>query len=189
MSAYGTCVGTERGPMKYVDEKAGIYLRLMTIDDTDCIVNWRNKDAVRKCFVYQELFTRETHMGWIKNMVEPGKVVQMMICELTDDTPIGSVYVRDIDKHHNKAEYGIFIGEDSARGRGIGTAAAKLMVQYCFEELKLHKLFLRAFSDNMQAIRSYEKAGFVQEAYLKDDVCIDGVYRDMVFMAILNPNT
>ena len=39
----------------------------------------------------------------------------------------------------------------------------------------------------MQAIRSYEKAGFVREAYLHDDVCIDGKFRDIVLMAKLNP--
>mgnify|MGYP002228263736 CR=1 FL=1 len=61
-------------------------------------------------------------------------MVQMIICDLANDKPLGSVYIRDIDRHHNKAEYGIFIGEADARGRGVGTAAAKLMLRYCFEE-------------------------------------------------------
>ena len=49
----------------------------------------------------------------------------------------------------------------------------------------LHRLFLRVFADNAQAIASYEKAGFVREAYLKEDVCIDGQFRDIVLMAVL----
>ena len=61
------------------------------------------------------------------------------------------------------------------------------MIQYCFEQLKLHRLFLRVFADNVQAIRSYEKAGFVKEAYLKDDVKIQDKYRDIVLMGIINP--
>lgn len=60
------------------------------------------------------------------------------------------------------------------------------MIQYAFEELKLHRLYLRVFADNAQAISSYEKAGFIKEAYLKDDVCIDGQYRDIVLMACVN---
>ena len=60
------------------------------------------------------------------------------------------------------------------------------MIRYRFEELKLHRLFLRVYADNQQAIRSYEKAGFEKEAYLRDDVCIDGEYRDIVLMGILN---
>ncbi len=161
----------------------GIFLRPMGPEDTDLIVRWRNTDSVRRNFVYQALFTRQSHENWVRTMVEPGKVVQMMICLEEDGRPVGSVYIRDIDRQHKKAEYGIFIGEEAARGRGIGTAAAGLMLRYCFEELGLHKIFLRAYADNLQAIRSYEKAGFVQEAYLKEDVCIDGVYRDMVLMA------
>lgn len=172
---------------QYRDTQAGIYLRLMTYEDTNRIVAWRNSDAVRKNFIYQELFTRESHENWIRTHVETGDVVQMIICDLEGDKPLGSVYIRNIDRHHNKAEYGIFIGEASARGRGIGTAAAKLMLRYCFEKEKLHRVYLRALSDNMQAVRSYEKAGFVREGLLKDDVCIDGVYRDIVWMAAVDP--
>lgn len=171
---------------EYMDEQAGIYLRLMTYEDTDHIVSWRNSDAVRENFIYQALFTRESHENWIRTMVETGRVVQMIICEKDTDHPVGSVYVRDIDQNHHKAEYGIFIGEPQARGKGYGTAAAKLMIKYCFEELKLHRLFLRVYADNEQAIRSYEKAGFEKEAHLREDVCIDGKYRDIVLMGILN---
>ena len=168
---------------QYRDEKAGIYLRLMTSEDTDRIVAWRNKDAVRKNFIYQEPFTREGHESWIRNQVETGHVVQMIICDAVSDRPLGSVYIRDIDRKNCKAEYGIFIGEEDARGRGVGTAAAKLMLEYCFQEERLHRVYLRAFASNLQAVRSYEKAGFEREGLLKDDVCIDGEYRDIVWMA------
>lgn len=171
---------------EYRDEAAGIYLRLMTAEDTDLIVAWRNKDVVRKNFIYQELFTRKGHESWIKNKVQTGQVVQMIICDSATDRPLGSVYIRDIDREHNKAEYGIFIGEDDARGRGVGTAAATLMLRYCFEEEKLHRVYLRAFASNLQAIHSYEKAGFVKEGLLKDDVCINGQYCDIQWMAAVN---
>ena len=171
---------------EYIDKEAGVYLRPMTYDDTDLIVSWRNTDSVRKNFIYQALFTRESHENWIRTKVETGDVVQMIICETGSDRPVGSVYVRDVDHTHHKAEYGIFIGEADARGKGYGTAAAKLMIRYCFEEMKLHRLFLRVYADNHQAIKSYEKAGFEREALLRDDVCIEGNYRDIVLMGILN---
>lgn len=169
----------------YCDEGVGIYLRLMTDEDTDAIVAWRNLEEVRKRFIYQRPFTAQGHREWIKNMVETGKVVQLMICDLCTDKPLGSVYVRDIDREHAKGEYGIFIGESGARGRGVGTAAARLMLRYCFREMKLHRVFLRALADNAQAIRSYEKAGFRREALLREDVRIDGEFRDVVLMGIL----
>lgn len=170
---------------KYEDRQAGIYLRLMTAEDTERIVAWRNQEDVRKNFIYQKLFTRQSHENWIRTMLDTGRGVQMMICDIDTDVPFGSVYIRDIDRVHHKGEYGIFIGEVMARGRGIGTAAARLMIDYAFDELHLHRLFLRVFADNCQAWRSYEKAGFQREAYLREDVCIDGVYRDMILMAIL----
>lgn len=163
-----------------------IYLRPMTYEDTELIVSWRNSQEVRKNFIYQALFTKESHENWIRTMVDTGKVVQMMICEKDTDRPVGSVYIRDIDHQHHKAEYGIFIGEAFARGKGYGTAAARLMIAYSFEKLGLHRLFLRVYGDNQQAIRSYEKAGFEREAYLREDVYIDGKYRDIVLMGILN---
>lgn len=174
---------------QFADRETCIYLRPMENGDTDFIIRWRNSDDVRRNFIYQELFTRESHENWIRTMIQTGKAVQMIICDLVSDIPFGSVYIRDIDRHHNKAEYGIFIGEPQCRGRGIGTASAKLMLRYCFEQEKLHRVYLRALSTNLQAIRSYEKAGFVMEARLRDDVRIDGQYHDIIWMAALHPMT
>lgn len=166
-----------------------IRLRLMCSEDTETIVRWRNNPRVRQNFIYQRPFTKEGHENWIKTMVDTGKVVQFIIEDLADKRPVGSVYFRDIDREYEKAEYGIFIGEDDAVGKGFGSEAARLAVAYGFEELRLHKIFLRVFADNAAAVRSYEKAGFVQEGYFKDEVRIKGQFRDLVFMAILNPNT
>ena len=167
-------------------EDGRIYLRLMTREDTDNIIKWRNCDEVRSQFIYQKLFTKESHEKWIETMVETGKVVQMIIVLNEGDRPIGSVYVRDIDMDHKKAEYGVFIGEMDCLGKGYGTEAAELMAEYAFEFLGLHKLMLRVYAENELAIKSYEKAGFVKEAYLKDDVFVQGKYRDIVLMAMFN---
>ena len=136
-----------------------VYLRLMETDDTEKIVTWRNRDFVRKNFIYQELFTKEGHLSWIRNQVEPGHVVQFIIC-LSDGGEIGSVYFRDIDREMGIAEYGIFIGEEDALGCGYGTQAAKAALEYAFTKLRLNKVFLRFLADNIGARKSYEHAGF-----------------------------
>lgn len=171
---------------KYRDEQAGIYLRPITRDDTQLIVEWRNSDAVRSRFIYRKPFTPEGHERWLETMVDTGKAIQMIICDSQTDRPLGSVFIRDVDREHSKAEYGIFIGEADARGRGIGTAAAKLMLRYCFQEEKLHRVFLRVLADNLRAIGSYEKAGFSREAYLRESVFLDGAYRDVILMSVLD---
>ena len=167
-------------------EGKNIYLRPMTGEDTDLIVKWRNEDFVRKNFIYQKPFTREGHLNWVETMVKTGKVVQFIICT-NENKPVGSVYLRDIGGTHRKAEYGIFIGEREALSKGYGTEAAKLMIRYAFEERKLHKLMLRVLAGNDRAKKSYENAGFVQEAYLKDDVYLEDGYRDVILMAVINP--
>lgn len=160
-----------------------IYLTPITKEDTPNIVAWRNNPKVRNNFIYRGLFTEEGHNHWMDTKVASGEVVQFIIRECDSHRPVGSVFIRDIDKEQRIGEYGIFIGEDDARGKGYGSEAAKLMLQYAFESIKLHKVMLRVFAFNKGAIGSYENAGFVQEAYLRDHVFVDGKYHDLVLMA------
>lgn len=163
-----------------------IELRSIEEQDTSLIVRWRNKDSVRKNFLYQKPFTEEGHLKWFHDMVQKGKVEQFIICLAGNGVKVGSVFLRDIDYVNHKAEYGIFIGEDFARGNGIGTEAARLILEYGFHTLNLHKIFLRVLADNVGAIKSYQKAGFKEEGYFRDEVVLDNQYRDLVFMAAIN---
>ena len=142
-----------------LEQTKQVYLRPMEVNDTGRIVNWRNQDFVRKNFIYQDLFTKEGHLSWIRTQVEPGHVVQFIIC-LQDGREIGSVYFRDIDREKGTAEYGVFIGEEDALGCGYGTAAAKAALDYAFTKLYLRKVFLRFLTDNISARKSYERVGF-----------------------------
>lgn len=169
---------------KMLSEPEMIYLRQMEISDTEKIVAWRNKDRVRHNFIYQKPFTVEGHLNWIHTQIEPGNVVQFIICEKATGRDIGSVYFRDIDRVQAKAEYGIFIGEDDAVGKGYGTQAAKLALAYAFEELKLKSVFLRVFADNIGARKSYERAGFVLLDGKEEILNIDGVKREVIFMGV-----
>lgn len=159
-----------------------VHLRLMTLDDTDRIVAWRNQDFVRKKFINQTLFTREVHHAWIREKVEPGHVVQFIIC-LADGREIGSVYFRDIDREAGTAEYGIFIGEKDAIGCGYGTAAAKEALAYAFYRLGLRKVFLRYLADNVGAGKSYERAGFCMTDK-RETVMTQQGEREVCFMEI-----
>lgn len=159
-----------------------VYLRLMETGDTERIVTWRNRDFVRRNFIHQELFTKEGHMSWIRNQVEPGHVVQFIIC-LSDGREIGSVYFRDIDREMGIAEYGIFIGEEDALGCGYGTQAAEAALGYAFTELRLDKIFLRFLSDNIGAQKSYEHAGFRMTDRTETVMTMQGE-REVCFMEI-----
>lgn len=162
-----------------------IYLRPMEIADTDKIVSWRNKDIVRNHFIYREPFTREGHLNWIRTQIDTGHVVQFIICEKAGNRDVGSVYLRDIDREKKCAEYGVFIGEEDALGKGYGTQAAELILNYAFDSLKLKSVFLRVFADNIRARRSYEKARFRLLTDKRETVVIDGEKKEVVFYEIL----
>lgn len=172
--------------------EAKVYLRPITPEDTDRIVTWRNRDFVRKNFIYQRPFTREGHEAWLREQVEPGHVAQFIICVEEDKNPqadaedmcreIGSVYLRDIDREKGEAEYGVFIGEEKDLGQGYGTQAAKLMLDYGFGTLGLKKIFLRLLEENVKALRSYEKAGFQRINNRRETVNLEQGIRCVLFM-------
>ena len=141
-----------------------VTLRPIADSDTDLIVRWRNDPAVQQFFIFREPFTPEMHRNWLHTKVETGKVVQYIIVDNADGKSVGSVYFRDIDPANESAEYGIFIGEASARHRGIGTATARMFVEFGLNTLRLHRISLRVIGGNDVARRSYEKAGFATES-------------------------
>ncbi|MDR0219873.1 MAG: GNAT family N-acetyltransferase [Lachnospiraceae bacterium] len=163
-----------------------VNLRPLTAADTDLIVGWRNQPFVREKMIRRALITAESHREWVRTMVETGKAVQFVIIEKQSNRPVGSVFLRDIDYDFAKAEFGIFIGEEEARGQGYGTEAAALLLAYAFAELRLHKVFLRLLAGNEAAEKSYAKAGFRREAVLKDDVKPEGEFCDVIIMSAFN---
>lgn len=163
-----------------------VTIRKITEKDTENIIRWRNNPRVVENFIIRTPFTAESHLNWYNTRVQTGEVEQFVIVDTESNKDVGSVYLRDIDLNNKKCEYGIFIGEDDCRGKGIGSAAAKLILDYAFEVLKLNRVYLRVFDYNKSAIRSYEKAGFKYEGTFKDDVIIEGKPYNIVYMAILS---
>lgn len=166
----------------FVKNGEKVCFRPITKEDTELVVKWRNNERVRKNFVYREHFTPQIHENWLENHVFTGHVNQMIICEKENgNRPIGSVYLKYIDDAKTEAEYGIFIGEDEATGKGYGNETANLAVEYA-RELGIKRLVLRAFCYNSAAIKSYENAGFKEFEKLPMVQCSDGEKSDMILM-------
>ena len=160
-----------------------VSIRSIQDRDTSLIVRWRNLDTVRSKFIFQEKFTEALHRNWMKTKVKTGDAVQFII-EL-DGRPVGSVYLRDIDTYNKKAEFGIFIGEDYARGYGVGKEATRQIIEYAFNHLNLNKIFLRVFEENVVAISCYKNVGFKYEGCAREDVIVNGEKRNIIFMSML----
>lgn len=155
-----------------------ISLRPITIEDTDLMVKWRNRDFVKRNYINQSEFTREGHLKWMETRVQTGQVIQFIILE--NDRPIGSANMKDVDYEKGTAEYGIFIGEKDALGKGYGSETAKQVVRLAKEKYHLKKLFLRLYEDNIPAYRSYLSAGFKK---IEDECSIEND-RKVIFMEL-----
>lgn len=166
-------------------ESDNLIFRPISREDTGMVLRWRNSDYVKNNFLYRSDITRKEHLNWLSDYVDTGRVIQFVIIEKITDKPIGSVYFRDIDRTAMKGEYGIFIGEESARGKGYGTETAIRMVRYFLDELHFRKLSLRVLEKNEIAIKSYEKAGFKVEGRMEDEMFLDGKYENLIFMAVV----
>ena len=71
------------------------------------------------------------------------------------------------------------IGEVDLWGRGIMVEAAKLLIEYGFNELNFHKINAELLSSDKRSLRVAEKLGFEIEAIFKEQVYIDGQYQDI----------
>ena len=152
-------------PQLPILDGAAVMLRPITDADTDLIVKWRNTPSVVQNFIFRQTFTPEMHRSWLATKVATGQVVQYIIVDKADGKPVGSVYYRDIDPHNRSAEYGIFIGEESARGKGLGTETARLFTDFGFAGLHLHRISLRVLAENTAARR------FVVDEMLRYEHC------------------
>lgn len=164
-----------------------IYLRPITEDDTDMVLEWRNSKAVVENFIYREPISRDEHLNWLKNKVDKGLVHQFIVCDNVENTPYGCVYLQNFEEKNNKAESGVFLGGLERHSKGIGTEALLLLFKYGFDELDLHKIVGRVLACNKASLRMCEKAGYKQEAYFRDELYLDGKYEDLVMFGMINP--
>jgi RimJ/RimL family protein N-acetyltransferase len=126
------------------------------------------------------------HKKWMSEILLDKKNIFFIIS--LDEAPIGAINVTSISADNKSAEFSIRIGDPHQRGQGYGTTAVKLLTDFCWKDLGLHRLSLSVLSDNLSAIRSYEKAGFKIEGQLVDAVFIDGQWKNLVQMGLINPN-
>lgn len=88
--------------------------------------------------------------------------VRFTIYERAAWRPIGTTALHSIDHRNRAAVFGIHVGESDARGKGFGTEATRLTLDYAFAALGLHSVMLTVAEFNFAGRRAYEKAGFTE---------------------------
>jgi RimJ/RimL family protein N-acetyltransferase len=133
-----------------------------------------------------KLWSERKHKEWIEKQMEqnPVQSYRFSIRTLAEDRLIGEVAIRP-NWIHADAMFGIVIGERDYWGKGYGTDATRLIVQYGFIELNLHHIMLGVLAYNPRAIRAYEKAGFRMEGAVRGEALREGRRIDCLYMGIL----
>ncbi|MFC1992250.1 GNAT family N-acetyltransferase [Chloroflexota bacterium] len=129
--------------------------------------------------------SREAMEEYLTRMRTSGRDIFFAIVEKETDRHIGNLRVGDIDWIRRTASIGQLIGEKDCWGKGYGTEALKLAVEYCFNRLNLHKIVEAAASSATAAIKYMEKLGFVLEGTLRKEAFIDGEYQDALRYGLL----
>jgi RimJ/RimL family protein N-acetyltransferase len=94
--------------------------------------------------------------------------------------PIGKTYLY-LTGHQN-AEFGIVIGEHDCQGKGYGTEATRLMLDYGFTILGLFNILLTVLEYNLAGIKAYEKAGFRVIGRRRKARWMNGKLWDVIYM-------
>jgi diamine N-acetyltransferase len=106
------------------------------------------------------------------------------IVQSTDGHRIGLVELVEINYIHRRAEFQIIIDPEQQE-RGHGRSATLLAMDYAFQVLNLHKLYLIVAITNENAIALYRSVGFEEEGRLVGEFFVDGRYRDALRMYVL----
>ncbi|MFC4991834.1 GNAT family N-acetyltransferase [Rubritalea tangerina] len=164
-----------------------VFLRKLSLDDvTVRYERWLNDRAVTE---YLEVGSFPNTISDIQSFVaDTNKNSNMLFLGIflkENDEHVGNIKLGPIDWVHRRAELGIMVGEESARGVGVGKESIDLVLRHAFSRLNLHRVSLGVIADHIGAIRCYEKVGFVREGLYRESFFKDGEMLDTVRMAIL----
>jgi len=100
---------------------------------------------------------------------------------------IGLVNLDSFDWPNSHVEIGVALTDPGARGQGLAAEALRLLLDFCFAELGLHRVWARIIEDNSPSVRLFESLGFSREGALRQHVRRRGRYRDMLIYGLIRP--
>ena len=169
-------------------ETERIKLRKMTQEDIPLYHKWRTDiDVQQTTNPYLDMYRYEETEAFVKNVILDGESASKnyLIVDKKTNEAIGITCLVNIDSKNRCAEMIIDIGEKSFWGKGYGSEAVTLLLDYAFLEMNLHRVELRVFATNERATRLYEGIGFAVEGRGREVLFRNGMYHDLIYMGIL----
>lgn len=163
-----------------------VYLRPLDLADLDRTFRWHSDPGLYEMLVSPFRYvSRTSEEEWLrKKMQFSNTEIQLAICLTEGNQHIGNIHLRNIAWVSRTAETGVFIGEAEHWSKGYGQQAMRLLLRHAFNDLGLLRVWLTVFDDNLRAIRSYEKCGFIVEGRLRQHAFKCGKFKDLIYMGI-----
>lgn len=163
-----------------------IYLREVRLSDvTENYYRWMNDPEVVQYLETRFFpYSREKIESYVRQMQEDADSAFMAVIVKNGDEHIGNIKIGPINWFHRFADIALIIGEKKSWGRGYGTEAIKLVTDYAFNTLNLHKLTAGIYANNIGSIEAFKKAGFSVEGVRKKQRLYHGEYVDEVILGI-----
>ncbi|MFH1772646.1 MAG: GNAT family protein [Candidatus Omnitrophota bacterium] len=163
-----------------------IYLRGLGREDLPDVVKWiNNPEVTHYLFMGDKPSNLESLTeSWEKELRSPNDI-SFAIVDMKKDELIGWTGIYTINWISRSAEYRVFIGNKNYWSKGIGTEAARLLIEYAFNKLNLNRVWLGVNAEHKGALKSYGKAGFIKEGVLRQELFRNGKYYDVIRMGIL----
>ena len=159
-------------------------IRRLEEKDSPFMLEWMHDKTINCWFRYQFAdMTLEKAKFFIKYSFDE----ENQHFAVTDDKDeyLGTISLKKISEKDHNAEFVI-----AARRKAQDTVAVERatteILHYAFNELGLHRVYLKVLSDNIAARKLYENCGFDLEGEFKDAVRMHDKYRSMAWYAMLN---
>ncbi|NUM25464.1 MAG: GNAT family N-acetyltransferase [Candidatus Buchananbacteria bacterium] len=171
---------------KFILKGKKVVLRPLSLDDAPRFCQWlKDREVTKYLSIYDQAPpTLKEEREWIRE-TNRNKRNLVLAIDTIEGVHVGVVSLRVPKNTVGIAEYGISIGDKKYWGQGCGTEAGKLIVDYGFKKLKLHRIHLNFIAYNFRGQKSYEKIGFKQEGIFRQHIYREGYWHDQIHMGLL----
>ena len=162
-----------------------VSLFVLTADHvSDAYVGWLNDPVVNQYlesrFATHDLASTRSFVDYV--YASPDSLLLGIRSEQAGGH-VGNIKIGPINRYHQTGEIGILIGEKRAWGKGIATAAIRLICDVARNDLALHKVTAGCYATNVGSRKAFEKAGFTVEGVRPQQVRrADGEREDLVLL-------
>lgn len=168
----------------------GERIHLRALEERDLTSNyqqWLNDEEVCRFNSHAVFPNSESRMkSYFNSLQGQDKNIVLAIIHSDSQKHIGNVSLQNINWISRNAEFAILLGDKEFWGDGYGEEAAKLIVNYGFERLNLHRIYCGTLAGNTGMIKLAKKLKMVEEGKRREAIFKSGKYIDIIEYGVLH---